>query len=220
MRVLVTGGATGIGRAVAARLGSDAIITGRRAELLRQAATATGARAVPGDVTVDPDGLLDAVGEVQGLVHCAGHLEGGPLEAWTGQAFERLFRVHVTGPALLSRAFAQRSTDPGSIVFCGSTLAVRSAPARGPYAAAKAAQLSLARSLAVELADRRIRVNAVLVGVVPTEMTAGHDLEALAALHPLGLGTADAVAQAILGLLDGPWITGAALPVDGGLLAR
>ena len=104
-------------------------------------------------------------------------------------------------------------------LFLGSTLAVRSAPGRGAYAAAKAAQLSLSRTLALELAARDVRVNSVLCGVVPTPMTAGHDLDDLAPLHPLGLGTPEAVASLVLAVLENPWMTGAAVPVDGGLLA-
>ncbi len=219
MRILVTGGGSGLGLGVAAALGERAVIVGRRASVLEQAARATGARAVVGDVTAAPALLLDRVGPVDGIVHAAGHLEGGPVPGWSADSFARLFAVHVTGPAMLTRAWAAERQGPGSVLFLGSTLAVRSAPGRGPYAAAKAAQLSLSRSLAVELADRGVRVNSLLCGVVPTPMTAGHDLADLAVLHPLGLGTPEAVAQAALAVLENPWMTGAAVPVDGGLLA-
>ena len=218
--VLVTGGGSGLGRAVAARLGSRAIILGRRAEVLETTAREIGARAVVGDVTSEPGPLLDRVGPVQGIVHAAGHLERGTIDRWSPGAFERLFAVHVTGPALLTQAWSQHLQGPGSVLFLGSTLAVRSAPGRGPYAAAKAAQASLSRSLALELADQGIRVNNLLCGVVPTPMTEGHDLEALADLHPLGLGTPDAVAQVAVAILENSWMTGADVPVDGGLLAR
>lgn len=218
-RILVTGGGSGLGRAVAALLGSRAVIVGRRSDVLAEAAAATGARAVVGDVTGDPDALLDQAGPVAGLVHAAGHLEGGRLQDWSAGAFERLYRVHVVGPALLTRAWAARLAGPGSVLFLGSTLAVRSAPGSGAYAAAKAGQASLSRTLALALAPRGVRVNSVLCGVVPTAMTAGHDLDGLASLHPLGLGTPEAVAQAVVAVLENPWMTGAEVPVDGGLLA-
>ncbi len=218
-RILVTGGGTGLGRAVAALLGDRAVILGRRADVLDQAARETGARAVTGDVTGAPELLLQRTGPLDGIVHAAGHLEGGLISGWSAGAFERLYAVHVVGPAMLTRAWAARLQGPGSVVFLGSTLAVRSAPGAGAYAAAKAAQLSLSRSLAVELADLGVRVNSLLCGVVPTPMTAGHDLADLATLHPLGLGTPQAVASAAVAVLENPWMTGAAVPVDGGLLA-
>jgi NAD(P)-dependent dehydrogenase (short-subunit alcohol dehydrogenase family) len=93
--------------------------------------------------------------------------------------------------------------------------------------AAKAAQASLCRTLALELAPRGIRANVVVPGVVPTDMTRaprdGADVEAqlegLRRLHPLGrLGTPADVGQAVAFLLHAEWITGAALAVDGGLL--
>ncbi len=218
-QVLVTGGGTGLGRAVAAALGKRAVIVGRRADVLEQTARDTGARAVVADVTAPPEPLLEAIGPVDGLVHAAGHLEAGLLSDWSAGAFERLLRVHVVAPAMLTRAWAAHHQGPGSVIFLGSTLALRSAPGRGAYAAAKAAQLSLSRTLALELAAQQVRVNSVLCGVVPTQMTASHDLDHLATLHPLGLGTPEAVASIVIAVLENPWMTGAAVPVDGGLLA-
>jgi NAD(P)-dependent dehydrogenase (short-subunit alcohol dehydrogenase family) len=218
-RILVTGGGSGLGLAVAVRLGGRAVLLGRRPEILAQAAERTGAKAVVGDVTGDPSEILRRTGPLCGIVHAAGHLEPGSLDHWTQASFERLFAVHVIGPALLTRAWASTVTGSGSVVFLGSTLAVRSAPGRGAYAAAKAAQASLGRSLALELAPQGIRVNSVLCGVVPTAMTADQDLQALARLHPLGLGTPEHVAAAIVDLLANPWMTGAQIAVDGGLLA-
>jgi NAD(P)-dependent dehydrogenase (short-subunit alcohol dehydrogenase family) len=84
------------------------------------------------------------------------------------------------------------------------------------------------RSLALELAPRGVRANSVLVGVVPTAMTTARrgaasvdeQLDALRALHPLGrLGTPEEVGRAVVSLLENPWVTGAELAVDGGLLA-
>jgi len=79
----------------------------------------------------------------------------------------------------------------------------------------------------LELAPKKIRANAVLPGVVPTAMTRRHEgdatpeqrLEALSALHPLGLGEPENVAQAVIALLENPWISGSALAVDGGMLS-
>lgn len=229
-RVLVTGGGTGIGRGIAAALrdaGAEVVICGRRAAPLDEAARALGLMGVVGDVTGAPEALLDAAGPLDGLVHNAGALVRGPVGTWAAADWDAMWAVHVRGPALLSQAFVARLTGPGAIVAVNSTLARRTAPASAAYSAAKAAQLSLVRSLAQELAPRGIRVNAVLAGVVPTAMTTARrgsasvdeQLEALRVLHPLGrLGTPADVAQAVVSLLANPWVTGAEVPVDGGLL--
>ncbi len=221
MRVLVTGGGTGIGRAVAAALiaaGHEAVIAGRREAVLRAAAEALGAAVAVGDVAEDPEALLRAAGAVDGLVNSAGLARHAPVGQWTAAAWDRHYAVHVRGPALLSQAFAEALEGPGAIVNVASTLGLRPAAGTAAYAASKAALLSLTRSLALELAGRQIRVNAVLPGVVPTAMTAGR-LDALRPLHPMGrLGTPEEVADAVRWLLEAPWVTGAALAVDGGLL--
>jgi NAD(P)-dependent dehydrogenase (short-subunit alcohol dehydrogenase family) len=181
MRVLVTGGGTGLGLGIAQALlaaGDAVVICGRRAEPLAAAVAALKAEAASADVQWfqadvrdDPQRLLDAAGAVDGLVHNAGIYRHGAVGAWAAEDWAELFAVHVQGPALLSQAFAARCAGPGALVFVGSTLAERSAPGAGAYAAAKAAQRSLCATLALELAPRGIRANAVLAGVVPTAMT-------------------------------------------------
>jgi NAD(P)-dependent dehydrogenase (short-subunit alcohol dehydrogenase family) len=228
--VLITGGGTGLGLGIAAALrarGARVTLLGRRAAPLRAAAESLGCEAVVGDVTHDPDALLDAVGPVDHIVHNAGVYQHGPLPDWTPALWRTLHEVTVLGPALLSAAWARRQSGAGSLTFVSSTLAERPAPNTGPYAAAKAGQLGLMRALAVELAPLGLRSNAVLPGVVPTPMTeaprGGDDpqarLAALTALHPLGrLGQPADVGEAVAYLIGAPWVTGAALPVDGGLL--
>ena len=229
-RVLVTGGGTGIGRGIVAALsaaGAAVVLCGRREAVVSQAARELGVDGVVGDVTADPDALLDAAGPVDGLVHNAGSLVRGPVGSWSPADWDQMWAVHVRGPALLSQAFARRLEGPGALVAVSSTLAVRTAPASAAYSAAKAAQLSLIRSLAVELAPRGIRANAVLAGVVPTAMTTARrgaatvdaQLEALRQLHPLGrLGQPGEVGQVVVSLLSNAWVTGAEVAVDGGLL--
>ncbi len=209
MRVLITGAGTGIGAAVADALeedGHEVVVCGRR-PIDRPGALSW-------DVTQDPDGLVAAAGPLDALVNNAGHAEHRPVEQWTEDLWESHFRVHVLAPALLSRAFAAQGR-PGCIVNICSTLAVRPARGTGPYAAAKAALLSQTRTLALELAPR-VRVNALLVGGVRSDMTAGREAE-LEGLHPLGLGQPADVADAVNWLLKARWVTGAGIAVDGGL---
>jgi NAD(P)-dependent dehydrogenase (short-subunit alcohol dehydrogenase family) len=228
-RVLVTGGGTGLGYAIAEALvqrGATVFICGRRRKVIERAAEQIGARPLSGDVTGPPGPLLEACGPIDGLIHNAGCQIRQPLGHWTERAWADLWDVHVKGPALLSQAFAAQCEGPGSIVAIASTLGLRPAAGSAAYASAKAGLLSLIRSLALELAPQGIRANAVLPGVVPTAMTlqprgeqsAEESLKALEAQHPLGLGEPAQVAQAVISLLENPWISGAALAVDGGLL--
>ena len=229
MRVLVTGGGTGIGLGIARCLlakGHEVVLVGRREATLRERASEIGATWVAGDVTADPEPLFRAAGEVQGLVNNAGSYRHGTIGTWAPEDWDALYAVHVRGPAMLSQAFAERCSSDGAIVNIASTLALRPILGSAAYAAAKAALLSLTRSLALELAPRRIRVNAVVPGLVPTDMTLasrdGDDpatrLASLGEQHPLGrLGTPEDIASATAWLLlAAPWVTGTALTVDGG----
>jgi NAD(P)-dependent dehydrogenase (short-subunit alcohol dehydrogenase family) len=125
----------------------------------------------------------------------------------------------------------------GAIVNVSSTLSERVAPLTAVYAATKAALNALTRSLALELAPYRIRVNAVLPGGVDTDMLRAprlrpgealteveleerteSQLAELAAMHPLGrLGAPAEVASVVVAALDQPWQTGSLIAIDGGL---
>lgn len=220
-RALVTGGATGLGRAIASALveaGVETVILGRRADVTQATARAIGATALVGDVTADTAALIAEAGPLSYLVNNAGHSARELVGDFDAETFASLYAVHLTAPAMLAQAFAAQSADlqPEAIVNISSTLAHQSVPGTAAYTAAKAGLLALTRVLAAELAPK-IRVNAISPGVVRTEMTADYDLDALARVHPLGLGRPADVAAATLYLLTAPWITGTELCVDGGL---
>ena len=225
-RILVTGGGSGIGRAVAAMLverGAEVLICGRRQEVLEQAARQTGATAVVADV-LDTSSLPGRCGPLDGLVHNAGRRVHASVGDWTQEDWQALWELHVQAPAMLSQAFARQCEGPGAIVAVSSTLALRGLKGAAAYSATKAALLALVRSLAIELAPQGIRANAVLPGAVPTDMVLDGlrqpaELAALTAQHPLGLGTPEDVALAVVALLENPWTTGTEMVVDGGLLA-
>ena len=148
-------------------------------------------------------------------------------------SWRRVLDVNLTGCFLAARAALRRmrSARRGAIVFTSSPHALATTPASSPYAATKAGILGLTRALAVEGAAHGVRVNAVLPGAVDTPMVrdfvaAQADpaamLKRLEAQHPLGrLCRPEEVAAAVQFLVSdaASFITGVALPVDGGLLA-
>lgn len=251
-RVLVTGASRGIGRAVVACLvknGARVAAVGRDEEALMQVARLSSKQvtAVVGDLARESERELlvahaaQALGGLDGLVHCAGIVKYEPVGTLTPQALEAMWRVNQLAPTLLSQEAARimvQQGHGGSIVTVSSTLSTRPAPSTVGYAATKAALEATTRGLAKELAARHIRVNAVAPGVVDTDMVrqprvapgtsipvgaerdrlVAEQLEALAFLHPLGrLGTATEVAELIVQVLDAEWMTGSVVSMDGGL---
>jgi NAD(P)-dependent dehydrogenase (short-subunit alcohol dehydrogenase family) len=227
VHVLVTGGATGIGLGITQHLlskGMRVSVCSRRPEPLK-AAAALGAEAVQWDLT-QTNGLIQKLTPLTHLVHCAGNDNNDHIGRWHKSAFQDTLALHAVAAAMLMQDWAAQAPAGGCFVGVSSTLGRRSAPGKAAYAAAKAAMLSICQSGAIELAPG-LRVNAVLPGVVETDMTRvprspGADVQAqlagLAALHPLGrLGTASEVAVAVAYLLEAQWTTGAELVVDGGL---
>ncbi|HYX91051.1 MAG TPA: SDR family oxidoreductase [Myxococcaceae bacterium] len=252
-RVLVTGGGTGIGRSVAERLlgdGGRVVVVGRRAEPLESLARAHPDRAfaLPADLgdRHARDGLVrrarDLLGGLDGMVHSAGEVLHQPFGHIDERALRSQMEVNLIAPLRLGEEALEVLEPGGAMVFVSSTLAVRPISTSAVYSAAKAGLSGVMRALAIAGASRRIRANAVVAGVVDTEMVRAlrtlpgepepateserrarvdAQLRALAALHPLGrLGTADEVADSVVHLLAAQWTTGADLVVDGGLLLR
>jgi NAD(P)-dependent dehydrogenase (short-subunit alcohol dehydrogenase family) len=149
----------------------------------------------------------------------------------TAEAFEAPYRINVTAGALLARGLRQSGVhaEGASLVLVSSVVGLAGQPGVSAYSATKGSVLALTRSLALELAADRIRVNCVVPGQVRSEMfeqqkkyLLPEQVAAIEAAHPLGLGEPEDVARAIAFLLSpaSRWITGTGLVVDGGYLAR
>ena len=229
---VVTGGASGIGFAIAKRFvdeGAFVFITGRRQKELDEAVKAIGGNVVgvQGDVSKlqDLDRLYETVkakGKIDVLVANAGVGEFAPLASLTEEHFDKLFDLNVKGTLFTVQKALTLLNDGGSIILIGSVASVKGTPAFGAYGATKAAVRNLVRAWTVELKDRRIRSNVLSPGPIKTPLVDRQPPEAIArilATIPMGrMGEPDEVAKAAVFLAsdDSSFVTGIELFVDGG----
>lgn len=241
--VLVTGASSGIGRSTSvllSRLGAKLILVARSRDNLEETRCLLDGE---GHVTEACDlretdaipGWLKRLGAehgpFSGLVHSAGVHATLPLRFQTGEQLDDLMRINFTAAVQLAKGFRQRKThtESSGIVFVSSVMGLVGQAGVSAYVASKGALISLARSLALELADEGIRVNCVAPGQVESKMAESQDAvltdeqrATIEKMHPLGLGQPEDVANSIAFLLadTGRWITGTTLVVDGGYTAH
>ena len=236
---VVTGAASGIGRATAARLasrGDRIVLSDLPSDALEAAARECHGIAVGADVTVEVDCdrisrvAREAYGRIDALVHCAG-IEEDFVDAheMSLAVFERTMRVNVTGSFLVARAVGQQmvAQGSGSIVLLGSILSQVGYGRNAAYTASKGAVLQLGRALSVDWAKHGVRVNVVGPGPVATPMSQGtiDDPVRGAWLReriPLGRPASVHDVASVCAFLtsdDSAYMTGAYVPVDGGWLA-
>ncbi len=236
---LVTGGARGIGRAIAERLAADgakiAIVdwadTGEQTAREIEQATGRPAVFVKADISKEADckaavsAVEEALGPVDILVNNAGITRDGLALTMTEADWDAVLTVNLKGAFLMSKAVMRGMLKRrrGSMVNISSVVGRHGNPGQANYSAAKAGLLGLTKTLARELASRNIRVNAVAPGYIETEMTAALDetaRNAIVSQIPLGrIGSPQGVADAVAFLAgdSASFITGAVLAVDGGL---
>ena len=240
--ILVTGASRGIGAATAkmfARAGYRVIVNYRSDEVgardVAQAIEAERGQVVLAQADVaDPAAcarMLAEVGPIDVLVNNAAQFDRAAFVEVAPTDVQRILNANVLGPFVLSQRVAHNLIargQSGSIIHISSVLAQHAFENRSAYIASKGAIEALTRAMAIELAPHDIRVNCIAPGLIATEalLVALQDAQALAAttdLIPFGrLGQPDEIAEAALFLASpaARYITGAILPVDGGVAAR
>jgi NAD(P)-dependent dehydrogenase (short-subunit alcohol dehydrogenase family) len=234
--VLITGGASGIGRACAhavAAAGRPVTLWDLDAERsLAAAEEVAAAHGVPthgaavdvtdtSTYTAALDTARATVGPFGGLVHAAGISAPQPLDELTEEGWDRVLAVHLrAAPFLVKALAADLRSARGAVVLIGSLTSFVGFAGIDAYVASKSAMLGLARSFTLALAPDGVRVNVVCPGYIETGMLRGSDR--MVASTPLGrMGQPEDVARAARFLLsdDASFITGTHLVVDGGVLA-
>ncbi|MCC8980424.1 MULTISPECIES: SDR family oxidoreductase [Bradyrhizobium] len=236
---LITGGSSGIGLETAklfAKEGAFVFITGRRQAELENAVAAIGsnAKGIRGDIANlgDLDRLFEEIKEVKGrldiLFANAGLGEFAPLGTITEAHFDKTFGVNVRGTLFTVQKALPLMGEGSAIVLNASIAAIKGTPAFSVYAATKAAIRSFARGWSVDLRDRKIRVNVVSPGTVPTPAYDGFGmtedqmagfLKGHSDVAPTGrVGLPSEIAEAVLFLASdkSSFVNGAELFVDGG----
>jgi NAD(P)-dependent dehydrogenase (short-subunit alcohol dehydrogenase family) len=243
--VLITGASSGIGRQCAiscSQTGAEVILLGRDRDRLEET---LGMMEAPEKHVLFSADLVDynsieliikdialRKGRIDGLINCAGISTTLPLNAVTPQKMEHFLQTNVIGAIHLTKQIlkpAHFSDTGGSIIFISSVMGVAGENGKTLYSMTKGALVAAVRSMAIEFAARKIRINSVSPGVVESPMSKNavyslneESFNKIKSLHPLGLGQPEDVANTCVFLLSDAsrWITGTNLIVDGGYLAK
>lgn len=239
-RILITGASSGIGRAcatMASGLGAYVVITGRRLEALDETLSlchGEGHQVISGDIA-EPSFVLelaDRTGKIDGLVHSAGIGPMCPIGMLTPEHINQVMKTNYLSFLELMKIYSKKKhrADKLSVVAISSVAAFAGWGGIVAYSGSKGALSASVRALAMELAYKGIRVNAVCPSNIKTplydagagDLNSEDSLKELLARQPLGLGFPEQVAASVCFLLSdaASFITGVNLPVDGGYLAQ
>lgn len=243
--IIVTGAASGIGKETARvlhALGAKLLLLDMNEEGLQATKNELDEMVIVRTInlleldTIKPI-LMDAKAELgtsyTGLVHCAGIPSVIPLRALSSDQYEKVMKVNTEAGLMLTKVFTgKQGHEPsrqGSVVFISSVYGIVGSAANVAYATSKAAIIGMAKALAIEFANKNIRVNCVVPGFIKTNMADGVNAmfdaayaDRIEAMHPLGWGEAVDIANTIAFLLSdaSKWTTGAVFNVDGGFTAQ
>lgn len=242
-RYMITGAASGIGRATAlllSEMGAKVLLVDINEENLKRVQSECKGNT---DILVldltDAETIKGAVkekvamfGKLNGFVHCAGIPYIAPLKVVNGEKAEKVYKLNTYAAIELAKACSNKQIyagEHGSFVLISSVYGLVGSAANVGYAMSKGAIVAITKSLAMELVNNGIRVNCVAPGFIKTPMAdkvdgmmdSDYDVR-LNALHPMGLGNPEDIANAILFLFSdmSKWMTGAVLNVDGGFTAQ
>jgi len=234
---IITGGHSGIGSAISKCIvnhGAKVIILGRSREKFERFAGENSNfifyQCDLNDIDSLPsivDTIANAHGKITGFIHSAGISKTINFEA-SKNNFLEIFNINLFSAVKIIQQLIKKKcfthTNP-SITFISSIASIRGFPGAVAYASSKGAINSLVKSLAVELASRRIRVNAILPGYVETEMLNelrslyGQDyIDGINKRYPLGIGKPEDIANLVSFVISplAKWMTGSCIVIDGG----
>lgn len=232
--ILVTGASSGMGKVFAqliAANGAKVSLLARNKERLQQTRDSLmgeGHQICVCDLT-DESQLKEVVGNMQvldGIVLCAGINEFVPVKYIKQEKIERMFQTNYFSQLLLVQMLLKKKliNKKASIVFISSVSSMMGVQGTLLYASSKGAINSAVRVLASELAGQKVRVNAILPGIVRTEMLTGTNIDEESftkqeGQYPLGLGTPEDIGHAVLFHLSDAsrWVTGQCMIIDGGM---
>lgn len=245
---IITGGGTGIGKATAlllSRNGANVLIAGRREEKLKEVCGKAEKEelsieynvcdvSIQGDCAATVETALSKHGKIDILFNNAGIIFSGPSHEVEADRFQRMFDVNVKGAFMMCKYAIPHmiSAGRGFIVNNSSVLGLKGFAGLSTYSASKGALVQLTRSMALEYADKGLRINAVCPGGVWTPMFDSYLERAqdaavaqkfMESLHPAGrLADPYEIAEAVLFLCDEKVMfnTGSMLSIDGGIIAK
>ena len=238
--IVVTGASSGIGQQVAiscSQMGAKVVLIARNKERLEETKkqlSGKGHLVVVYDLTdlehqkeLVSD-IVSKVGRIDGLVNCAGITATLPLKLMKPETVDELFRTNVFATIELTRqvlGVKNVNKEGASVIFFASVMGCVGENAKSLYSLTKGALISGCRSLALEYAPKKVRINVVSPGVVETPINMNQSYLAdpekrktTEALHPLGLGKTEDISNTCVFLLSDAsrWITGQNIIVDGG----
>ena len=229
---LVTGASRGIGAAIAAKAQAEgcrvAIVARGDAVLDTAHQLGSGTLGVRADVADDTAArraiheTVEHFGRLDVVVNNAGVHRGGKVERVTTEDWQAVLDTNLTGALNVIRAAKPHLKAGASIINMGAVVGLRGFPGDVAYAASKAGLVGMTNALAIEMAKQGITVNLVIPGLVLTDMTSGLSdsaMDNMKAKIPVGrLGEDHEVADVVFWVSTSRYMTGATVPVDGGLM--